>query len=158
MVIGIAVDGEEDVFSRTQEHQEVEGYKLSDEEMEADIGEGEATPTLPTSSRSKSASSQDALEAAFDRTLSYLFPSTSPFPLVKRLVVVPNPNLGANASKERKGKGEGEVLYAPREGLEQWITKLIGEVVGDALGELGVIVSLLGLICSRCTQEKLITR
>lgn len=158
VVIGIAVDGEEDTFSRTQEHQEVEGYKLSDEEMEGDIGEGEATPTLPTSSKSKSASSQGALETAFDRTLSSLFPSTSPFPLVKRLVVVPNPNLGANARKERKGKGEGEVLYAPRQGLEQWITKLIGEVVGDALGELGVIVSLLGLICSRCTQEKLITR
>lgn len=156
MVIGIAVDGGEDTLSRTQKDQEVEGYKLSrGEEMEGDIGEGEATPTLPRwfdPSESKPASSQVTPETAFDHTLSSLFPSTSPFPLVKRLVVVPNPSLGAHASKERKDKREGEVWYAPQEGLGQWMTQLVGGAVGDALGELGVIVSLVILISSTCAQ------
>lgn len=147
MVIGIAVDGGEDTLSRTQKDQEVEGYKLSrGEEMEGDIGEGEATPTLPRwfdPSESKPASSQVTPETAFDHTLSSLFPSTSPFPLVKRLVVVPNPSLGAHASKERKDKREGEVWYAPQEGLGQWMTQLVGGAVGDALGELGVIAASL---------------
>lgn len=156
MVIGIAVDGGEDTLSRTQKDQEVEGYKLSSgEEMEGDIGEGEATPTLPTwinPSKAKSASLQVTPETAFDHALSSLFPSNSPFPLVKRLVVVPNPNLGADGSEERKNRGEGGVWYAPREGLGQWMSQLIGEAVGDALGELGVIVSFVVLIYSKRTQ------
>ncbi|ODN75626.1 hypothetical protein L198_08156 [Cryptococcus wingfieldii CBS 7118] len=135
IVLGVSVDAEEE-----------EGYSLGDGDM------GHSTPTAPTfQERTIPSFPPVTPEQAFEDTLASLLPSTSPFPIVKRLLVVPDqipktpssPRKQASPSESSSGgttgKDHGEVKYAPLEGVENWMTRLLGEVVGDLLGELGVI-------------------
>jgi hypothetical protein len=160
VVIGIAVDTDYGAHhagpsSSPLNNQSVKGYAVAEENEEdaGDIGEA-STPVAPTfreiPPRSKARVSPTAV---FEQTLSTLFPDTSPFPLVRRLIVVP-PELPSssntrngdrstprpNADRDKR-RDEGEVLRAPEDGGDSWIGKVMGEVIGDVLGELGEIVS-----------------
>ncbi|WVQ72946.1 hypothetical protein IAR50_002508 [Cryptococcus sp. DSM 104548] len=139
IVLGVAVDAEG-----------MEGYSLGDEDMET------STPTAPTfQERGIPSFPPLSPEQAFEDTLASILPSTSPFPIVKRLLVVPDqlpktpssPRKQASPAKSSSGgateKDHGEVKYAPLEGVENWMTRLLGEVIGDLLGELGVIATAL---------------
>ncbi|ORX40220.1 transport protein Trs120 or TRAPPC9 TRAPP II complex subunit-domain-containing protein [Kockovaella imperatae] len=94
----------------------------------------------------------------FDEAVHALFPPSSPFPLVKRLVLVPPKHPShlsrgseskpvrrpaeSNDALDRKGKFvERDVLEAPWDNEETWIIKFLGGVVGDVLGELGDLVT-----------------
>ena len=124
IVIGVATHSEEGV----------QGY---------DVGDGD----LGGSKESGITTSMDHLLAGYRDTLDNLFTPSSPFPLVKRLIVVPPvppTSPGAtprhDASYEKIGAGQQGVLFAPLEGIEDWTSRLLGEVVGDALAELGDLV------------------
>ncbi|OCF62347.1 hypothetical protein L486_02015 [Kwoniella mangroviensis CBS 10435] len=151
IVLGIAVEPDEEV-----EAQESKGYSVEEEEGE---GSGDitdvSTPTAPTFNHHPQISLEQKVnpEQSFDETISSIFPSTSPFPLVKRLLVVPN-QLPKSPSSPRKqsghssdsrgsGKDKGYMRYAPIDGAESWIGRVLGEVVGELLGELGEIATAL---------------
>jgi hypothetical protein len=139
VVIGITVDSGEGREATPK------GYSMAEEDEDGDIGEG-STPTI--SARGDGTSQRET----FERAVAGLFPQDSAFPLIKRLVVVPqdlprspNPNTsprkgGSKETRQSKGKGREEVRYAPSEQGEAWIGGLLGEVVGDVLGELGDLV------------------
>ena len=122
------------------------GYSVDSEE--GDIGEA-STPRAPQFQINTVKS--DPLKA-LDDTLAEMLPPSSPFPLVKRVVVVPH-HLPMNSSSSqmspRKANGRSgdkgksarkEVQHAPIEGGESWIAGLVGEVVGELLEELGDLV------------------
>lgn len=123
-----------------------EGYSI-EEEDDGDIGQSSKTPTVSTFRQREKGPSE-----SFDDAIRELFPTTSPFPLVKRLIVVPpdaptspsprsSPRKNGKSTPRGVGKDRGDISYAPEEGREGWISRLLGEVVGDALGELGELVS-----------------
>lgn len=145
VVIGITV-GEGDGVEETPK-----GFSLKEEDESGDIGG--STPTTSTFSRTPRQNNSTPSQS-FEETVSGLFPESSAFPLMKRLVVVPpdlprspNPNPSPRkggyreTSRPDKGKGKEEMRYAPNEGAEGWIGRLLGEVIGDVLGELGELVS-----------------
>lgn len=173
VVIGIAVDmedrGEDAGEARAGPSSKlngnsVKGYAVDEvnEDEEQDTGDiGEAsTPVAPTfreiAPRKKSSPS-----SCFSDTLSALFPDTSPFPLVRRLILVPPHLPSAQSARSPSGSRfndrstprpngdrgkrredlEGEVQKAPEDGGDSWIGRLMGEVIGDVLGELGEVVS-----------------
>ncbi|WWC88812.1 uncharacterized protein L201_003725 [Kwoniella dendrophila CBS 6074] len=160
IVLGIAIEPEEN------EETEINGYSLKEqnEDEEEEEGSGDITdlPAAPThpkfrmNNNSLAASSRKINpEHSFDEAISSIFPSTSPFPLVKRLLVVPN-QLPISPSSPRKqgkndnhdgmgghGKDKGYMRYAPLDGAESWIGRVLGEVVGELLGELGEIATAL---------------
>lgn len=138
VVLGIAVEDEL-----------VHGYSVDIGE-EGDMEESETAALAPNRSG-------DGPEERFREVLTGLFPPTSPFPLVKRLIIVPkdapktrsprsSPNTQGSSSRgvPRFGRDQGrpgaDLVYAPCEGVEGWLGKLLGEVVGDVLGELGELV------------------
>ncbi|OCF43922.1 hypothetical protein I317_02192 [Kwoniella heveanensis CBS 569] len=156
----------------------VRGYSLEESTEEEDEGSGDITdvptPTAPTFRRedfrgsipspTTSTSRQQAQRArrpvdpdhAFSETISSIFPSTSPFPLVKRLLVVPNQIPRSPSSPRKQGsvpvpsgrpsqKDKGYMRYAPSDGVgsEGWLGRVLGEVVGELLGELGEIATAL---------------
>lgn len=140
VVIGVAVDPSS---SGTQ------GYSLKEE------GEEEAsTPQVLT--HTATAATADPAKGLED-TISSLFPNTSPFPLVRRLVLVPptvpssrsarsspvkaDPRAAASAALDSGGGQGSGVLRAPTEGTESWAGRTLGEVVGEVLSELGETVS-----------------
>jgi len=138
VLIGVAIDGGDE---------QVNGYSL-DEDAEA---------STPQASTFGDVHTRATPSAAFDDTLKTLFPASSPFPLVKRLVLVPSeipsvksarssptksdPRAAARAALERGQSSLGaDVFRVPSEGSESWIGKLLGEVIGDVLSELGETV------------------
>jgi hypothetical protein len=153
VVIGITVDGG-DTAEETPR-----GYSMAeeDEEESGDLAGG-STPTTSTFSgipgRANGMGGHGGRDS-FDEAVSGLFPQDSAFPLIRRLVVVPsdlprspNPNTSPRkggfkeTTRQQKGKGKEEVRYAPGDGGDSWIGGLLGEIVGDVLGELGELVSL----------------
>jgi hypothetical protein len=153
--IGIAPEGEG----------EAEGYTLGASSV--DLGEV-STPTAPTFGKEVTDRPPVTPTGAFERALKELFPPTSPFPLARRLVLVPqhlprssspipspirSPGPKPPAFGTGSDKDNGDVRYGPAEGAEAWVTKLLGEVVGDVFGELGELVGRLSLsshnICAR---------
>jgi hypothetical protein len=83
--------------------------------------------------------------------------ATTPFPLVKRMILVleeipssksarssptkADPRAAARAALERgQGPLGPDIVRVPSEGSESWIGRLLGEVVGDVLSELGETV------------------
>ncbi|WVQ96819.1 hypothetical protein IAU59_003926 [Kwoniella sp. CBS 9459] len=149
----------------------VNGYSL-EESAEEDGDSGDIanvpTPTAPTFRRedfrgsipdpSPSQTRRRAVdpELAFSETISSVFPSTSPFPLVKRLLVVPNQLPRSPSSPRKQGnvpmpngkashKDKGYMRFAPSDGVgtEGWLGRVLGEVVGELLGELGEIATAL---------------
>ena len=148
VVIGIAVNPGEP-------SEPVKGYTVDEEDAEdsGDLGQASAPPAT------EAVRAPEKPMDSFDGQLRSLIPSTSPFPLVRRLVLVPgqiprnstprpssatNGTSGPDEEASKLGKGEareGEVVYAPREGIEGWVRGMMGEVVGEVLGELGELVS-----------------
>ncbi|KAL7423194.1 hypothetical protein Q5752_002494 [Cryptotrichosporon argae] len=100
------------------------------------------------------AGTEDA-HGAFEHTITQLFPASSPFPLVRRLVLVPptvpqgTPRHSSPSKASRHGTPKlggadtGIVRYAPADGGDAWVARLLGEVVGDVCAELGVLASTL---------------
>ena len=148
IVIGIALD------PISGDLGEVAGYAVND------TAEQGSTPTPEQSG--KVSNSTDSSRECFEDAISSLFPPASPFPLVKRLILVPpkppsrrspNPDetpraryaeLNGHTESDRKGKGvDREVVHAPLDGEGAWIIKTLGELVGDTLGELGDLVAAL---------------
>lgn len=129
VVIGIGVDDEEGV----------EGYQVSGESDKA-----------ASKARDESAAMQ-AWAETFSQKLSSLMPATSAFPLVKRLVLVPSqlPSSAATVKSPQRtprpsmapDANSNFIRHAPFEGGDSWVSKLLGEVVGDVFGELGELVS-----------------
>jgi len=156
VVIGIAVDPGGTI-------EPVKGYTVDEEDAE-DTGDiGQASAPVAPAFLEEPVKPPSTLSDSFYRAIDGLFPPTSPFPLVRRLVIVPphlprnptpRPSLVKNGSNgripgseeegRRGGKGEqreGEVVYAPSEGIEGWVNRMMGEVVGEVLSELGELVS-----------------
>lgn len=81
---------------------------------------------------------------AFNRTLATFMPSTSAFPLVKRLMLVP-PQLpmpgSSRNSRKPKQSNDPQISYAPLDGGDNFVADVLGEVVGEVFGELGELVS-----------------
>ncbi|WVF69319.1 hypothetical protein IAT40_004095 [Kwoniella sp. CBS 6097] len=148
----------------------VKGYSLeetADEDEESGDIADVPTPTAPTFRREDFRGSipdpatrhhQRPVEPehAFTETISSIFPSTSPFPLVKRLLVVPNQLPKSPSSPRKQGsvpipngkashKDKGYMRFAPSDGVgtEGWLGRVLGEVVGELLGELGEIATAL---------------
>nr|XP_019045803.1 hypothetical protein I302_06194 [Kwoniella bestiolae CBS 10118]OCF24733.1 hypothetical protein I302_06194 [Kwoniella bestiolae CBS 10118] len=145
IVLGVAVEPDSEV--------ETSGYNVEEQQGESGDITDISTPTAPTFNHSPhpqiSLNQKINPERSFDETISSIFPSTSPFPLVKRLLVVPN-QLPKSPSSPRKqsshssdtrgnGKDKGYMRFAPEDGAESWIGRVLGEVVGELLGELGEI-------------------
>ena len=141
MVIGVAVDPGKEA---------AHGYSL-DEETE----EMATTPLASTFDQAHP--KPPTPSAAFEETLKTLFPASSPFPLVKRMILVPeeipsvksarssptkaDPRAAARAALERgQGNLGPDIVRVASEGSESWIGRLLGEVVGDVLSELGETV------------------
>ncbi|WWD18356.1 hypothetical protein CI109_102806 [Kwoniella shandongensis] len=155
IVLGIAVDP---AGSGDEKGTQIQGYSLQEqdegEDEGGDIGEA-STPTIPTfrNHQIPHKPPTSSPSQSFDETLEHIFPTTSPFPLVKRLLVVPDriPNAAASPRKQSNGVGAngehgrdaGEVRYAPHDGMESWIGRILSEVVGELLGELGEIATAL---------------
>lgn len=138
VVIGICVDqGEGSLNGYTVDEQEEDGEGVGD------VGRSRT----PTGARN---GDFQGAEMAFRETVSNHFPPTSPFPLVKRLIIV-SPTIptspGSKSSTPRKGGRnsdgigvEGEVVRAPEGGVDAGAVRFLGEVVGAVLGELGELV------------------
>jgi hypothetical protein len=137
IVIGVAVDAEGQV---------TQGYSVDED--------GGATPQASTFDQAQAPANPST---AFESALKSLFPTSSPFPLVKRLVLVPqaipsvksarssptksDPRAAARAALEKgQRSADPDVLRVPSEGSESWIGRLLGEVIGDVLSELGETV------------------
>jgi hypothetical protein len=149
VVIGICVEGEE-------VKEQVNGYTL-DEEDEVDLGEA-STPIASRFNKLSMEQPKSTPLSSFDEAMEGIFPQTSPFPLVKRLIMVspgipssPSPGPSPrNGVREEVGKGYGkgkgkqdDVVRAPESGHEAFVGRLLGEVIGQVLGELGDLVSTL---------------
>lgn len=146
VVVGVAVD---------TEGANEQGYRLD----ETDEGEGDAsTPQASSSFNVDYDKPTKRPAAAFEDTLRSLFPQTSPFPLVRRLILVPSeipssrsarssptkqdPRAAARAALEKGQSRDGpDVLRVPSEGSESWLGRVLGDVIGDVLSELGETVS-----------------
>ncbi|GMK53639.1 hypothetical protein CspeluHIS016_0102250 [Cutaneotrichosporon spelunceum] len=128
VVIGIAVD-------------DVEGYSV-----------GKETPT-----QDKAAAAQVWIQT-FTQVLSGIMPPSSAFPLVKRLVLVPSqlpvadprgtPGSSSVGTPRASVAGSRSptssfIRHAPSEGGDSWVTKLLGEAIGEVYGELGELVASL---------------
>lgn len=161
VVIGIALEPQDQArssSSRSNGHS-VQGYTIDSERDGEETGDiGEASTPIAPQFQDHASRSRDSPESAFHDTLSTLFPETSPFPLVRRLILVPaqlpspksarsSPTKAGSRSTPRPGgdigkrRADGEVLKAPEDGVENWIGRIMGEVVGEVLGELGETVS-----------------
>lgn len=155
IVIGIAVDpGKSDVPGVGV----LKGYSLGNEEESGDLGEA-STPTMASFAQMTPRGATPTPTQMFEDALAELFPPTSPFPLVKRLVLVPaavrrasspmpSPSKASwDQEMPRLGKGkeraEGDVRWAPMDAQEGWVSRLLGEAVGDLLGELGELATAL---------------
>lgn len=139
VVIGVAVDPSSGPL----------GYSLKEDDEERDE---QATPQISTYT-DPSGSVNPSKE--FEAVLSTLFPQSSPFPLVRRLVLVPptipssrsspnkfDPRAAARSALEAgRGGGGPNVIRPPAENVESWVGKAMGEVVGEVLSELGETVS-----------------
>ena len=151
VVIGIAVDSGSAPSAK--------GYSLSNGEEDGDLGQA-STPTAPTFTKHTVPPPIATPAQAFDQTLQTLFPDTSPFPIVRRLIVVPDevPRSPSPRPSPRKspgpnhafrpeaggGKGAEEgVSFAPLDGADSWVGRLLGEVIGDLFGELGEMATAL---------------
>lgn len=152
VVIGIAVSDEStDRDSLHGAGSHLRGYSVDSEE--GDIGEA-STPRAAHFQVNTSGQAQADPLKALDDTIGEMFPPSSPFPLVKRVVVVPPtvPNTSTSSQMSpRKANGRmgpkgadarREVQHAPADGGEAWVASLAGEVVSDLLGELGELVRL----------------
>ncbi|WVQ65923.1 uncharacterized protein L199_004101 [Kwoniella botswanensis] len=150
IVLGMAVEPDDQ-----SEEESSKGYSLEEEgEGSGDITDI-STPTAPTFNHHPQISLEQKVnpEQSFDETISSIFPPTSPFPLVKRLLVVPNQlpksptsprkQSGHSSGSRGNGKDKGYMRYAPIDGAESWIGRVLGEVVGELLGELGEIATAL---------------
>ncbi|BEJ13843.1 hypothetical protein CspHIS471_0310170 [Cutaneotrichosporon sp. HIS471] len=132
VVIGIGVD-------------DVNGYSVGNE-----------TPT-----QDKTAAAQ-AWAQTFTQVLAGIMPPTSAFPLVKRLVLVPSQLPASDPRSPARGTPRASSLgtprgsitrsgsptfsfirHAPSEGGDSWVTKLLGEAIGEVYGELGELVASL---------------
>lgn len=86
---------------------------------------------------------------AFNRTMATFMPSTSAFPLVKRLLIVPPqlpiPGSSKNARKPKESQ-DPLLSYAPLDGGDNFAADVLGEVVGEVFGELGELVSALEFV------------
>lgn len=143
VVIGVAVESP------------AAGYSLK-EEGDEDM----ATPRISTAQDDDADSDRPIDHAArLDEAIASLFPASSPFPLVKRLLLVPptvpssrsarssptksDPRAAARSALEGgRSTDPAHVIRAPAEGTESWVGKVLGEVVGEVLSELGETVSL----------------
>ncbi|WWC70625.1 uncharacterized protein I206_104576 [Kwoniella pini CBS 10737] len=139
IVLGIAVEMEE---------QEEDGPGYAVDQEGGDISENISTPSAPTFQ--DKFLPNDNPEKSFDETISSIFPSTSPFPLVKRLLVVPNQSPRSPSSPRKQSqnpshikKDKGYMRFAPIDGADHWVGRVLGEVVGELLGELGEIATAL---------------
>ncbi len=158
VVIGVAVD--------PGELSPVEGYSVDEEEAEVTGDIGQASAPIASTSTQEPVQPPSSPTETFDNALQNLFPPTSPFPLVRRLVLVPSqtPSSTPKPSPAMNGRGEqqdqagdagkGKMLdkqtvYAPTEGVEGWVRKMMGEVVGDVLVELGELVRRIIIPTSR---------
>lgn len=149
VVIGITVASDSNSGAGTDgqvTNAHARGYSVDSEE--GDIGEA----STPRAAQFQINTVKSDPLKALDDTLAEMLPPSSPFPLVKRVVVVP-PHVPMNSSSSqmspRKANGRSgdkrksarkEVQYAPTEGAESWIAGLVGEVVGELLEELGDLV------------------
>lgn len=146
VVIGISVSESDGGQDGKNSSSHLRGYSVDSEE--GDIGEA----STPRAAHFQINTARADPLKALDDTLSEMLPPSSPFPLVKRVVVVPPhvPVHGASsqmsprkASGRPGGNGKDtrrEVQHAPAEGAEVWIAGLVGEVVGELLEELGELV------------------
>ncbi|TXT13431.1 hypothetical protein VHUM_00798 [Vanrija humicola] len=135
VVVGIAVDDSED---------NVEGYSVDGKLEPAHDDKARPHPTLQT----------QGWDSSFRHTLASILPETSAFPLVKRLVLVP-PQTPSPSSRQgtparrssapRKGSSTGSqtVVRAPLDGGDNWVARLLGELVGEVFGELGELAASL---------------
>ena len=145
IVIGIAVDPEEE-----DEEELVNGYSVVEDG--GDIGRASTPIPSNPGHRKKPPEREEDPMVAFGQSMSRLFPPTSPFPLVKRLVMVPphvarspsaKPSPTKNGSSKgmtADGSGRRDVVYAPSEGLAAWTRRMLGEAIAEALEELGELV------------------
>lgn len=81
---------------------------------------------------------------AFNRTLATFMPSTSAYPLVKRLLLVPPqlPMPGSSRNSRKPKQSDNPLIsYAPMDGGDNFVADVLGEVVGEVFGELGELVS-----------------
>jgi len=147
VVIGIAVDDGD------MEGEEVKGYSLD----QGDIGQVASS----SSSRLPRIKTTRSFADAFDDSIQSLIPPTSAFPMVKRLILVPphiprSPNANSpmkNGHLSERNRNDSRnvasqsrnVVYAPGQGIDNWLSRIMGEVVGEVLGELGELVSGLRL-------------
>lgn len=133
VVVGIAVEDGDD---------EVEGYSVDGKLEPAKDKKGRPRPTLQT----------QGWDSAFRNTLASILPETSAFPLVKRLVLVPSQTPSPSSRQgtpARKGSlqrkdlstGGQTIVRAPLDGGDNWVARLLGELVGEVFGELGELVS-----------------
>ena len=158
VVIGIAAEPEE-------EREPVKGYSVDEEETE-DMGDlGQASSSAALIAKGSSVGSPIKASDPFANAMQSLFPTTSPFPLVRKLVLVP-PHVtkglsprrsspspvksaqgttsrtdGSGRKAEKSQVGQGLILHAPNEGVEGWIGKMLGDIVGELMAELGDLVS-----------------
>ena len=138
------------VVGIAHEEEVVDGYTIDEEDLDLDGDIGSSSSSAPQRTKR-------GLDESFREQLAGLFPPTSPFPLVKRLIVVPKDISSSNIpgqssdrpknvrrkSEKSKGKNSNDVMYAPTEGVDSWMGRLLGEMVGDVLAELGNIVSVM---------------
>ncbi|WVN88627.1 uncharacterized protein L203_103838 [Cryptococcus depauperatus CBS 7841] len=114
------------------------------------------TPTAPTFQENMTSDRPlISPQQVFQDTLTEIFPPDSSFPIVKRLLMVPRqlpgtPTLSKGSTSAAKyefdglnGIGRSEIRCAPIDGVENWVTRVLGEVVGDLLGEIGTIATAL---------------
>ena len=149
VIIGIAAEPEEQT-------EPVKGYSVDERDSEdtGDLGQA--------SSSDAPAIEGDPVSDALANAMQSLFPATSPFPLVRKLILVP-PHITKNSSPpsslgtardgvtprkdgdgtkaEKSQIGEGLVLHAPTEGTERWIGRMLGGILGELMAELGDLVS-----------------
>ncbi|KAK8858467.1 hypothetical protein IAR55_002694 [Kwoniella newhampshirensis] len=159
IVLGIAIDSSEAASADDGERIQPKGCSLNeaDEEGEqeenGDIGEA-STPTIPKFRHHQlpNKETKPSPGQAFEETVQNVFPATSPFPLVKRLLVIPDHLSHSSASPRKqangianggKGRDKGEMRYSPADGVESWVGRILSEVVGELLAELGEIATAL---------------
>lgn len=159
IVVGIAVDPQD------LEQSHVQGYSLGEDV--GDIGQS-STPVAPTLHHQVADSA--SIEDAFQERITELFPPSSPFPLVKKLLLVGSDIPSSPSTKNTprkagqpekssrlangKAKASDEVVSAPSEGIEAWISRLLGELVGDVFGELGELVRFINLAYTQHIADK----
>lgn len=122
------------------------GVAADDGEYEAEGYEIPGTGVKPKASPSLRINNN--WTQTFERTLADFLPPTAAFPLVKRLVLVPSttPTSGSRTPGSATFNSRSAWIpspftcRAPHDGAEGWVTKLMGEVIGQVFGELGELV------------------